>query len=97
MCRNTHITYFCLSPILSLIICLKEIVMSVRSIAITPESKAHFINNAAYCIGTGRMGLALQKEYQDEMKYAQSLASFQHIRGHGLFSDDMGIYQPYTD
>jgi len=71
--------------------------MPKRSISIPVGSAVSFSNNAAYCIGTGRMGLALQKEYLDQLKTAQSLASFSHIRGHGLFSDDMGIYQPYTD
>ena len=71
--------------------------MTIKTIAVAPGSSAKFVNNADYCVGTGRMGLALQKEYQEEMKYAQSLASFKHIRGHGLFSDDMGIYQYYKD
>ena len=64
---------------------------------ITPESRAHFANNAAYCVGTGRMGLALHKEYLDQLAMAQNLAHFKHIRGHGLFCDDMAIYQPYPD
>ena len=71
--------------------------MKSNHIAITPESRAEFHNNAAYCVGTGRMGLVLQKEYLDQLAMAQELAHFKHIRGHGLFSDDMAIYQPYTD
>ena len=58
---------------------------------------ADFTNNAAYCVGTGRMGLVLHKEYLDQLAMAQELAHFKHIRGHGLFCDDMAIYQPYTD
>ena len=30
-----------------------------------PESRATFTNNVDYCVGTGRIGLALQKEYQE--------------------------------
>lgn len=71
--------------------------MTHNHIVITPDMQAQFFNHADFCIGTGRMGLALQKEYLDEMRLAQSLASFKHIRGHGLFSDDMAIYQPYPD
>lgn len=56
-----------------------------------------FHNNAMYCIGTGRMGLALQKAYHDQLKYVQEEIGFSHIRGHGLFSDDMAIYQVYEE
>ena len=56
-----------------------------------------FHNNVGYCIGTGRMGLALQKEYQDQLKLVQEEIGFSHIRGHGLFSDDMAIYHEYKD
>ena len=61
------------------------------------DSRAEFHNHAAYCVGTGRMGLALHQEYLEELTRAQELAHFAHIRGHGLFCDDMAIYQPYTD
>lgn len=71
--------------------------MKHRNIAITPDSRAEFHNNAAFCVGTGRMGLALQQEYQEQLAMAQAECRFKHIRGHGLFSDDMGIYQPYAD
>ena len=57
----------------------------------------NFRNHAAYCIGTGRMGLALQKEYYDQLKLVQQEIGFQFIRGHGLFADDMAIYQVYED
>lgn len=61
------------------------------------DKKVDFKNNADYCIGTGRMGLALQKEYYEQLKYVQENIGFKHIRGHGLFSDDMAIYQEYKD
>lgn len=67
--------------------------MKTLSITLNEQSRADFTNNAAFCIGTGRMGLALQKEYQDQMQKVQELARFSHIRGHGLFCDDMAIYQ----
>ena len=71
--------------------------MKHLNIAITPDSRATFNNNADFCVGTGRMGLAMQKEYQDQLSMAQELCHFKHIRGHGLFCDDMAIYQPWTD
>ncbi len=54
---------------------------------------APFRNQANYCVGTGRMGLALQKEYLDHLDIVQQAIRFRYIRGHGLFCDDMGIYR----
>ena len=56
-----------------------------------------FNNNAFYCVGTGRMGLALQKHYFEQLKLVQEKIGFEHIRGHGLFSDDMAIYREYKE
>lgn len=67
----------------------------VKNFDIDPEKKVKFNNRVDYCVGTGRMGLALQKEYQDQLKLVQEEIGFRHIRGHGLFSDDMAIYQEY--
>lgn len=64
-----------------------------KNISIKPENRVDFRNNAAFCVGTGRMGLALQQEYMDQLRYVQGECSFKHIRGHGLFSDDMAIFQ----
>ena len=69
----------------------------MKTVRIDPKNTVEFRNNAAYCVGTGRMGLALQKEYQDQLLMAQQIAGFSHIRGHGLFCDDMSIYQPTMD
>lgn len=67
--------------------------MKQLSVSITPDSRASFHNNAAFCVGTGRMGLALHQEYQEQLAMAQAECHFKHIRGHGLFSNDMAIYQ----
>lgn len=64
---------------------------------ITGNEDILFNNNTFYCIGTGRMGLALQKHYMEQLKFVQDRLGFEHIRGHGLFSDDMGIYREYKD
>lgn len=58
-----------------------------------PLTGRPFKNNATYCVGTGRMGLALQKEYIDHLKVVQKYIHFKYIRGHGLFCDDVGIYR----
>ena len=42
-------------------------------------------------------GLALHKEYYDQLKLVQEHIGFSHIRGHGLFCDDMAIYQEYKN
>lgn len=69
----------------------------MKTVTINAKNKIEFHNQVDYCIGTGRMGLALQKEYMDQLKYVQKMIGFSHIRGHGLFSDDMAIYQEYED
>lgn len=58
-----------------------------------PSHGTKFKNNATYCVGTGRMGLALQKEYLDHLKIVQDSIHFKYIRGHGLFCDDVAIYR----
>lgn len=54
-----------------------------------------FVNNVTNCIGTGRMGLALQKEFVDHLELVQKSIRFKYIRGHGLLCDDVGIYREY--
>ena len=71
--------------------------MVADSITIDKNNKVSFNNNVDYCIGTGRMGLALQREYFNQLKLVQEKIGFSHIRGHGLFSDDMAIYHEYKD
>lgn len=47
------------------------------------------------CVGTGRFGLALRRDYQDSLALVQREIGFDHIRGHGLLSDDTGVHRPY--
>ena len=67
--------------------------MTERKIVLDNNSSVLFNNKVDFCVGTGRMGLALQQEYQNQLELVQSEVGFSHIRGHGLFSDDMAIYQ----
>lgn len=60
-----------------------------------PVSGKPFKNNATFCVGTGRLGLALQKEYIEHLKIVQDAIHFRYMRGHGLFCDDVGIYREY--
>ncbi len=66
-------------------------------IRITKDNRFDFRNNVDYCVGTGKMGLALHKEYYDQLAFVQKTIGFSFIRGHGLFCDDVAIYQEYTD
>ncbi|MFJ9739059.1 xylan 1,4-beta-xylosidase [Streptomyces sp. NPDC101166] len=47
------------------------------------------------CVGTGRIELALRRDYQDSLALLQRDIGFRYIRGHGLLSDGMGVYRPY--
>ena len=44
-----------------------------KKIVITKDSKAFFHNNVDYCVGTGRMGLALTEEYQEELRWGMPI------------------------
>ena len=66
-------------------------------IIVNPDADIRFNNAADFCIGTGRMGLAMQQEYQEQLKIVQEQIGFSHIRGHGLFCDDMAICHQYKD
>ena len=68
-----------------------------KDIVISGNERPVFNNNVNFCVGTGRMGLALQKEYMDQLKLVQEHIGFKHIRGHGLFTDDMAIFHKYKD
>lgn len=64
---------------------------------IDSNNRVIFNNNTTYCIGTGRMNLALRHEYHNQLKKVQEEINFTYIRGHGLFCDDMAIYQTYLE
>jgi xylan 1,4-beta-xylosidase len=49
-----------------------------------------------HCVGTGRLNLALRTDYRDSLAMVQRDIGFRYIRGHGLLSDDMGLYRKST-
>lgn len=71
--------------------------MAKNSFEITGKENVSFNNNTFFCVGTGRMGLALQKQYFEQLKFVQEKLGFKFIRGHGLFTDDMAIYHEYEE
>ncbi len=60
---------------------------------IAPDANLPFRNEAAACIGTGRMALALHAEYLEQLALVQREIGFRYIRGHGIFCGDMAILQ----
>ena len=64
-----------------------------KRIQLTADSRADFNNKATFCVGTGRLGLGLQAEYQAQLKAVQDRCHFRYIRGHGLFHEDLAIHQ----
>lgn len=71
--------------------------MYTGKIRVNPNKKYFFNNNVDYCVGTGRLGLALTQEYLKELEFVQKMIGFSYIRGHGLFSDDVSIYHEYEE
>ncbi|MBQ0825293.1 GH39 family glycosyl hydrolase [Streptomyces tagetis] len=65
-------------------------------IRVPAESPGPFPDAWRYCVGTGRLDLALRRDYQDSLALVRREIGFGHLRGHGLFSDGMGIHRPYT-
>lgn len=65
----------------------------MKFVKVQNDERTAFKKNWNFCVGTGRIGLALQKEYLDHLKLVQEKIGFQYIRGHGLLSDDVGIYR----
>jgi len=63
---------------------------------IVPEQSSGRLPEAwRQCVGTGRFELALRRDYQDSLALVQEEIGYRHIRGHGLFCDGVGVFQPY--
>jgi xylan 1,4-beta-xylosidase len=44
--------------------------------------------------GSGRAILSLREEYRDDLKTVKQATNFQSIRFHGIFMDEVGLYDP---
>ncbi|MDR0503144.1 MAG: hypothetical protein LBH16_07475 [Treponema sp.] len=71
--------------------------MEINEYKINQSGSIEFNNNALFCVGTGRLNLALRHEYHNQLEKIQKEIGFSYIRGHGLFCDDMGVYHTYQD
>ncbi len=46
-----------------------------------------------FCIGAGRANEGLRADWQRQLRHVRVDCGFRYIRFHGLFCDDMGVYQ----
>ena len=46
-----------------------------------------------FCVGAGRANEGLRADWQRQLRHAREECGFRYIRFHGLFCDDMGVYQ----
>ncbi|HEY1848877.1 MAG TPA: hypothetical protein VGG37_06710 [Opitutaceae bacterium] len=46
-----------------------------------------------FCVGAGRANEGLRADWQRQLRRAREECGFRYIRFHGLFCDDMGVYQ----
>lgn len=54
-------------------------------ISLKGDEKVAFNNNVDFCVGTGRMGLALTKEYFDQLALVQKDIGFKFYPGSRTF------------
>jgi xylan 1,4-beta-xylosidase len=71
--------------------------MNAQQYRINLNDTVPFRNNSSFCVGTGRMNLALRHEYHNQLAKVQKDIGFSYIRGHGLFCDDMAVYHTYKE
>ena len=44
--------------------------------------------------GSGRAILSLRESYRDDLRHVKSITGFEFIRFHGIFDDEVGVYDP---
>jgi len=71
--------------------------METEKRIISRNDSVEFNNNALFCVGTGRLNLALRHEYHNQLEKIQKEIGFSYIRGHGLFCDDMDVYHTFQN
>jgi len=69
--------------------------MSTTTVVVPAEPLGPLPDAWRACVGTGRLNLALRADYRESLAKVQRDVGFRYIRGHGLLSDDMGVYRPY--
>src|SRR5664280_64985 len=46
-----------------------------------------------FCVGAGRANEGLRADWQRQLQKVRDQCGFRYLRFHGLFCDDMGVYQ----
>ncbi|GKU30467.1 GH39 family glycosyl hydrolase [Clostridium folliculivorans] len=49
------------------------------------------------CVGAGRAGEVLRKDFQDQLDVVKEACKFKYLRFHGIFHDEMGVYKENSD
>ncbi len=66
----------------------------VRSISVDLTKVVGPTNRMAeFCVGAGRANEGLRADWQRQLRRVHEECGFRYIRFHGLFCDDMGVYQ----
>lgn len=66
----------------------------VRAVTVDVAQEAGPVNRMfQLCVGAGRANEGLRAEWQKQLAYVHRECGFTYIRMHGLFTDDMGVYQ----
>ncbi|MFT3867910.1 MAG: hypothetical protein QM715_05370 [Nibricoccus sp.] len=58
--------------------------------SISPGATSRMYN---FCVGAGRANEGLRADWQRQLRHVRTECGFRYIRFHGLFCDDMGVYQ----
>ena len=70
---------------------------TAESIALTVHAKevgTAFPHFWEQIFGSGRAVLSLRQSYRDDLKSVKQVTDFQAVRFHGIFMDDVGLYDP---
>lgn len=57
------------------------------------ESRGPMSRMYNFCVGAGRANEGLRADWQRQLRQARADCGFRYLRFHGLFCDDMGVYQ----
>lgn len=67
-------------------------------IKIDIKSQCKVYDRAVFkCIGSCRAYLALREDYREHLRLVQKEIGFEYIRFHGIFGNDVGIYNEYPE
>ena len=67
---------------------------SLRTITADLRTEAGPMNRMHdFCVGAGRANEGLRADWQRQLRFVREQCGFRYIRFHGLFCDDMGVYQ----